>query len=37
LKRTVLLAVSSDVSPVRGMSLAEGLVWVCEPTLLLES
>jgi hypothetical protein len=37
LKQTVLLAVSSEVSPVRGVSSEEELVQVSEPKLLLES
>jgi hypothetical protein len=37
LKQTVLLAVSADVSVVRGMSVAEGFVRVGEPRLVVES
>lgn len=37
LKQTVLLAVSANVSPVRGVSVAEALVRVSEPRLVLNS
>jgi hypothetical protein len=35
--QTVLLAVSADVSAVRGMSVAEGLVRAGEPRLVVET